>query len=67
MIQTINLQNRHMSKETTHYTKLKELNTFLQRTLKTNLILQSNFKKGIDRDLLLHTKISLHCKKSSSF
>ena len=42
-----------MSKETTYYIKLKELNVFLQRIIKTNVILQSNFKKGIDRDLLL--------------
>ena len=42
-----------MSKETTYYIKLKELNIFLQQIIKTNVILQSNFKKGIDRDLLL--------------
>ena len=42
-----------MSKETAYYIKLKELNVFLQRIIKTNVILQSNFKKGIDRDLLL--------------
>ena len=53
MIQTTNLQYKHMSKETTYYIKLKELNVFLQRIIKTNVILQSNFKKGIDRDLLL--------------
>ena len=53
MIQTINLKNKHMSKKIAYYIKLKELNTFLQRTIKTNLVLQSNFKKGIDRDLLL--------------
>ena len=63
MIQTINLQKKHMSKETVYYIKLKELNAFLQRTIKTNLILQSNFKKGIDRDsLLIQQKSNLKTK-----
>ena len=36
-----------------HFYKLKELRIFLQRIIKRNIILQSNFKKGIDRDLLI--------------
>ena len=42
-----------MEKELTSSIRLKEKSRFLWRILKANVVLPSNFKSGIDRDLLL--------------
>ena len=43
----------YKNQEIAYYYKLKEVNIFLQRVIKKNIVLQLNFKKGIDHDLLL--------------
>jgi len=54
MIKTTNLQQKYIhNQQIAYFYKLKELRIFLQRIIKRNIILQSNFKKGIDRDLLI--------------
>ena len=43
----------HNYKEVAYYYRSKELSIFLKRVISRNILLQSNFKKGIDHDLLL--------------
>ena len=43
----------HSYKEIAYYDRSKESSIFLKRVIKRNIFLRSNFKKGIDHDLLL--------------
>ena len=45
--------NMHSYKEIAYYDRSKESSIFLKRVIKRNIFLRSNFKKGIDHDLLL--------------